>query len=245
MNNNHFTILMNGYNSAPWIRTSVLSALGQDYDNFDVICVDACTNDGTMDVLEEYRFNPKVSILRNATRKFQLENISLGVSWAEEKSIIVTLDFDDWLPHNKVLQQLNNIYTKDVWMTYGTYEEHPKASVSHIYRAYPDEVIKSNSFRNHRWLASHLRTFRKELFAKIKDEDKKFNGEYLKYAGDLAFMLPMLEMAGEKSRYISDIMYVYNRTNPLSEDKVAIAESDRNAKFIKAKTPYERLSSLY
>ena len=33
-------------------------------------------------------------------------------------------------------------------------------------------------------------------------------------------MFPMLEMAEERSFFIEHILYVYNRTNPLNEDKV-------------------------
>jgi hypothetical protein len=33
-------------------------------------------------------------------------------------------------------------------------------------------------------------------------------------------MFPMLEMAGSNSHYIEDILYIYNRINPLNEDKV-------------------------
>ena len=33
-------------------------------------------------------------------------------------------------------------------------------------------------------------------------------------------MFPLLELAGEKIHYISEILYIYNRQNPLNEDKV-------------------------
>ena len=33
-------------------------------------------------------------------------------------------------------------------------------------------------------------------------------------------MFPLLELAGCRAHYISDILYVYNRVNPLNEDKV-------------------------
>ena len=39
-------------------------------------------------------------------------------------------------------------------------------------------------------------------------------------AGELPVMFPMLEMAEERSHFIKDIIHVYNRSNPLSEDKV-------------------------
>lgn len=239
--NNHFTVLMHGYNSIQWIEKCLNSVLIQTYHNYDIICVDACTTDGT----HEYLKNKLPNVIRNTTQKYQLENISLGVSIAKEKSIIVTLDFDDWFHDKDVLKRLNEYYNDNIWMTYGTYEEFPYRSVSHIYHQYPDNIVETNTFRQYKWLASHLRTFRRELFLNISENDKKINKEYLRYAGDLAFMFPMLEMAGNHSKYISDIMYVYNRTNPLSEDKIASKEQERNANYIKSKQPYSRLQRLY
>jgi hypothetical protein len=38
---------------------------------------------------------------------------------------------------------------------------------------------------------------------------------------DVAIMFPMLEMAGfEKTKFNDTILYTYNRSNPISDDKV-------------------------
>ena len=95
---------------------------------------------------------------------------------SKPNSIIVSVDGDDWLKNGKVLSKLNEVYNSgEVWMTYGTYEEFPYRDVSYIYQPYPREVIESNSFREYRWLASHLRTYRRELFLKINIEDHQSN----------------------------------------------------------------------
>lgn len=244
---NYFTILMTGYNSINWIRKSVVSAIKQNYDNFETICVDAQTTDGTYEVLRELEEEGHIKVIRNTPRQYQVQNIKDGVNMAKDNSIIVSLDFDDWLPHSNILTFLNNIYTKhDPWMTYGTYIEHPYRDVSQFYHAYPDEVINTNSFRAFgRWLSSHLRTFRKELFLKIKDEDlRDEDGDYFKMAGDTAFMYPMLEMSGKKSMYLKEHLYVYNRTNDLSEDKIDINNQERIANLVRSRTPYIPLYTL-
>ena len=60
-------------------------------------------------------------------------------------------------------------------------------------------------------------------------------------AWDLAFMFPMLEMAGHKSSYIKDIMYVYNVSNPLNDHKVDNALQINLEKEIRGKKPYARI----
>ena len=63
-------------------------------------------------------------------------------------SIIVSIDGDDWFKHDNVLTKLNEVYNSgDVWMTYGTYEEYPYRDVTYHYHEYPQDIIKTNSFR--------------------------------------------------------------------------------------------------
>ena len=70
-------------------------------------------------------------------------------------------------------------------------------------------------------------------------------GDYVSYAPDLSFQFPMLEMCGvDKSRYISDILYVYNRENPMNESKHGQKEINRIEKMLRSKTPYETLKQL-
>jgi hypothetical protein len=132
-------------------------------------------------------------------------------------------------------------------MTYGTFEEYPYRSVSHIYGEYPYEVRAQKKFRQHKWLGSHLRTFRKELFLKIKEDDLKdpLTGDYVSYAPDLSFQFPMLEMCGtNKSLYLPDILYVYNTENPNNEWKQNMPEIQRIEKYLRSKPVYPTLVSL-
>ena len=83
---------------------------------------------------------------------------------------------------------------------------------------------------------------------KIDPEDMKDpeTNDYVSMAPDLSFQFPMLEMCGvDRSRYISDILYVYNRENPFNETKVSQAEINRIEGILRGKEPYETLVQLY
>ena len=59
------------------------------------------------------------------------------------------------------------------------------------------------------------------------------DGRYFATAWDLAFMLPMLEMAGpEHIRIVEEMVYVYNNSNPISDHRAA-----RDDQRIKAIVP--------
>ena len=58
---------------------------------------------------------------------------------------------------------------------------------------------------------------------------------------DLAFMFPMLEMAGQKSKNHNRLMYIYNRDNPISDMYVDGSYQLRLAEKIKQKERYKTL----
>lgn len=245
---NHITIVISTRNAAKYIERSISSALSQDYSDFDVVFFDAESSDGTFEKALSFSADPRIQIFRNSPRKYQGENIRNGVILAPEKSIVITLDGDDWFPHNNVLSRINQIYKETgCWMTYGTYEEYPYRSVSHIYREYPREVRENKTFRQYQWLGSHLRTFRRELFLKIDENDLKdpVTNDYVSFAPDLSFQFPMLEMCGpDKSLYIPEILYVYNVENPNNENKQDPSEIARIERHLRSKPPYQTIESL-
>ena len=248
MDINNITVVMSTRNSVDYIERSIESALSQDYENFSVIFFDADSNDGTFEKALKYDSDERITISQNSPRKYQGENIRNGVLLAPDNSIIVTLDGDDWFPHNNVLKRINEIYNNTgCWMTYGIFQEYPHRDVSHIYIEYPLDVRTQKTFRNYRWLASHLRTFRKELFLKIKEEDLKdpTTGDYVSYAPDLSFQFPMLEMCGpNRSLHVNEILYVYNTENPNNEWKQNMPEIQRIERYLRSKPVYQTIDSL-
>ena len=169
----HFTILIPSYNNIKWIYRTLYSALYQRYNNFDVIYLDDMSDDGTYEyVVDNFKNFKNLSIVRNNERKLAVKNIYDGVRLVKDDSVVIILDGDDQLKNDGVLYYLSNVY-KDVniWMTYGSFEI--KAKKSHFLRSHTKEEIESNSFRDVPWVASHLRTFRKELYLKIDEEDLK------------------------------------------------------------------------
>lgn len=249
-NINHISIVISTRNAAGYVERCLDSAISQEYPDYEIIFIDAQSIDGTYEKALEYvsKFD-SIRVIQNEQRKYQGENIRIGTEMSSPKSIIITLDGDDWFPHADVLSRINREYNKyDCWMTYGTYEEFPYRDVSNHYHEYPLDVRQNKTFRSFKWLASHLRTFRRELFLKINPEDMKdpTTGDYVSMAPDLSFQFPMLEMCGiDKSRYIPDILYVYNRENPMNESKQGQEEINRIEGLLRSLTPYETIEKLY
>lgn len=247
---NFFSIVIDCCNQEKWIERCLKSCINQDFSNFEVVLVDALSQDKTYEIAKKY--SEKIANLRiyqNEVRLPQIANMVLLTKLSRPNSIIVSVDGDDWLPHNKILQKLDQIYCDNVWMTYGTYKEYTGfasyRSVSHVYKAYPEDVIAKSTFREYPWLASHLRTYRRELFLKIDELDfKREDGYWLDTTGDQAFMFPMLEMAGSKSLYIKDIMYIYNVADLQRDGHVNEIRQLELSQYIRSKNKYSLIDTL-
>lgn len=220
---NKIKVITPFYNPGEFLETCVNTLMSQKYDNFNVIFVDDCSTDGSYDLLP--KDDERAIIVKNETRKTALENIHDAImNHCEPDDIVVLVDGDDWLPNKNVLSYINDFYNQnDCWIMYGqaSWTDGRRGFAS----AYPE-----NEFQNLRkspFRVSHIRSFRAGLYQSIKDHDLNFdcmkdkNGEFYKMTYDVAIMFPIMEMAGyEKVKFNDTILYVYNRNNPISDDKV-------------------------
>ena len=245
----HFTIIIPAYNVEKWAEKNLKSALMQNYENYSIFYVDDASTDNTSrivnETLDKYSdTKAKFTMFSNKENRKALANIIKCVKLARDKSVILTLDGDDWLPNPDVLATLNEIYSnEDVWMTTGSYLETTTGEIGPP-RVGPE--FWEGNIRHKIWVFSHLRTFRKELFMKIDKADMTdHDGEIYKCTFDQVMMYPMAEMAGPKHyRSINQVLYIYNRANPLSVDRVQRPDQLRIEKEIRNKTPYEKMESL-
>ncbi len=172
-------------------------------------------------------------------------NISEAVEHSNpgKEDVIITLDGDDWFATKNVLEILNNKYKEtDSWMTYGSYMEYPSRNRGKFSREIPKEIIESNTFRESEWMSSHMRTFKYKLWKRIEKKDfLEEDGRFCDGAWDMIFMFPMLEMSGLKSRFIEEILYIYNRGNPLNEDKVNHTKLMNSEMKIRRMKKYNRI----
>lgn len=246
--NNHIKIVIPLYNVEKWIKTCIRSVKLQTHNNFQCIVIDDISTDGSVQVIKkEIENDDRFLLIVNEEKKYALKNIydAIASSNSHDEDIIITLDGDDWFANKEVLSTIDRNYKEQsCWMTYGSYAEYPSKTRGKFAKKIPQHVIDSNSFREHEWCSSHLRTFKYHLWKKINKKDliNPKTNKFIKAAWDLAFMFPMLEMSGNKAIYIKDIMYIYNRDNPLNEDKVDHVKQINEENFIRTKSKYERIS---
>lgn len=242
-----FEIIILSYNNAKWCIQNLKSAVEQQYPHFHVTYVNDCSTDGTGDIIEKFvrdnNLQDQVRVIHNKKRCGAMANWYHTICACDNSTVIVNLDGDDRLAHVHVLKKLANVYENyDVWLTYGQFIEWPHGSQGWCVPM-PKNIVKNNAFRDFVHMPSHLRTYYAWLFKKVKREDFEYKGKFVEMTCDQAMMFPMIEMAGERHAFISEILYLYNANNSLSDHRISENSQRFFSKVIRAKKRYDRLQS--
>jgi len=240
-----FKIVVPAYNCTKWLKRCLDSIERQTHKVFDVCVIDDASTDAQQQpIIEDYCRRNNWIYHFNETNRGALFNIIKGIALhqPEDQDVIITLDGDDWLYNSRVLTKLDRIYShEDVYLTYGQFITYPRGNIGSC-RPVSNETITNRSFRKIKWVFSHPKTFKYYLWRHIKDEDlRDKDGNIFKVASDLAIMFPMLEMAAYRFRYINEFLYVYNKVNPLNDDKIHLERQQVAVNYIRSLPPYSPL----
>lgn len=245
----HFKIVVPTYNCVEWLPRCLDSIARQTYTDYRVCVIDdASTDSQQRPLIEDYCRRYGWLGHYNTVNQGALYNIvhAIHALQPQDHDVIITLDGDDWLYNSRVLSKLACYYRSgDVYLTYGQFITYPRWNIGSC-RPIADSIIEHQQQRCIPWCFGHLRTFKYYLWRHIQDADlRDSSGHYYKVTLDLAFMYPMLEMAGYHIRYIDEILYVYNKGNPLNDHAIHLAEQQAMAQIIRAQPPYARLLQGY
>jgi len=243
----NFKIVVPVYNAEAWIETCVRSIAAQVYKNFECIIINDASTDNTGEILKQIPYiqdDPRFHIQHNDQNVKALQNIvdgfnALGAK-GDPESVLMVVDGDDRFFSEYSLALVSQAYEQTKCsLTYGNHIHYPDGASSNC-EPIPQWVQEKNAFRLHKFVTSHLRTFKSKLWYNIKDEDlRDDDGTYYGVAWDVAFMMPMLEMARGKILFIPNVLYVYNRINPLSDDAIRQDDQHRIEMIVRSKPKYD------
>jgi glycosyltransferase involved in cell wall biosynthesis len=187
---------------------------------------------------------------RSSQRNTALPNIHNAVMHFSQDpdDIIVLLDGDDWLLGKGVLTYLNDFYNEhDCWVTYGSASwTDGRKCFSRPYTEQEFKYLRSTPFK-----VSHLRSFRAGVYHAIGKQDNDFkcfkeikDDSWYKMTYDVAIYFPLMEVAGfNKVKHNPKPLYVYNRGNPISDDKVSQETQTRIHEEISGKKSFKQIDS--
>lgn len=217
-----FLILIPAYNVAPYLERLVKSIASQTYPHWRAKFVDDCSTDGTPAKLQQLwqseGIAERFALIENRDRKYKACNIYSALNDdGNDDEIVLMVDGDDALATDGALQRLAEEYESGWEVVWSNWQGTDGSRGTSYY------LNPFISPRRQPFVTSHLFSFKKSLFNAIEPEDlQDDSGNWLRAACDVALAWPILDQT-IKRKHIPDVLYTYNRDNPLSHDKVGAA----------------------
>jgi glycosyltransferase involved in cell wall biosynthesis len=242
-------IVVASYNNAQWYAWNLDSLFCQEYKSYHIIYIDDCSTDGTYELVKEYirvkGQENRVTLIKNERRIGALANQYGAIHMCDNTDIICICDGDDAFANSKVLKIVNTVYQDpNIWLTYGQFREVPTQEQGFCCH-YPPGIVTRNAFREYHHTPSHLRTFYAGLFKHIHKKDLMDGNDFFEMTGDMAAMIPMIEMACDHYKFIPYTLYLYNVNNSISDHCKDKNMQSRIDKEIRSRPRYAKLHNPF
>ena len=211
--NPELTVSMPAYNTGKFITQAIKSVLDQNGVNLELIVVDDCSDDNTLQIIRSID-DPRLRIFANKKRMGigYCHNLVLDKSKAP---FIVHVDSDDFIMPGALQKMYLKIKDNDnLGQVHGFYFiVNDKGSASrHEFRRRKKNYLKiakpeidyKNLLLTSAWIMNHLRTYRKEVLLDLG----KFN-ENLTYGIDYDMALRIINKY--KIELIPEMVYLYRK----------------------------------
>lgn len=199
------SIVIPCYNCAPWIEKCLDALKNQTYEKFEIICVDDCSTDNTIDKIETYKKNTclDIKLLKNIENVGPAISRNRGVEQAKGKWLSFC-DSDDWYEPNFIEEMLNAAENENANLVMCEYrkvfESGKKSKEVHYLQGFNKEASKEDILAYSK-ASLGLLMVEKKVFSKSAIPDLR-NGE------DIAYV-PCLEANSLKISLVKKTLYNY------------------------------------
>lgn len=116
------SIITPNFNCGKFLSKTITSVLKQTYQNWEMIIVDDCSNDDSIEIINKFaKINRKIRIIKNEYNLGKIKSRNLAIKESKGR-YIAFLDSDDiWFP-NKLERQVSFMNSKKIPFTFSSYE---------------------------------------------------------------------------------------------------------------------------
>ncbi|WP_252247350.1 glycosyltransferase family 2 protein [Clostridium sp. ZBS4] len=205
------SIIIPVYNASKTIEKTIQSVLNQRYNNFEIIIIDDCSTDRSVEIIENLsKTDKRILIYKNKNNLGVSLTRNLGITIARGE-FIAFLDSDDiWKPL-KLQRQLDYIKKEDIDLCYTSYEIiNDKNETDGDIRFVPRNINYNNLLKENIICCSTV-VLKKKLLVKYN-----FKSDY--FHEDFVLWLQLLK-DGFKAQGINESLVLY-RKGGRSSDKI-------------------------
>lgn len=109
------------YNGKSFLRNCIESILNQSYKNFELVIVDDCSNDTSVETIKEYlKEDKRIHLIQNKRKRYNGGSRNVGIDYCLDNldfDYFAFLDSDDFYTTNTALETINNrMYNHDMML---------------------------------------------------------------------------------------------------------------------------------
>ena len=169
------SIIMPSYNAANYIEASIKSVIAQTYQDWELIVVDDCSSDNTIEIIEKFN-EPRIRLFVNDKNS--------GAAMARNRALreakgrwIAFLDSDDiWLPE-KIKHQISYMERNNYSFTYTDYRTQLNGEWLPYINTAPNMINKKKLY-NYCYFSTITVMYDREKVGLIQIADLKKNNDY-------------------------------------------------------------------
>lgn len=205
------------YNDKTFLRNCIESILNQTYKDFELIIVDDCSSDTSIETIKSYN-DKRIHLIQNKRKRYNGGSRNVGIDYALEHfgfNYFCFLDSDDWWKDNEVLKIINDTLYNQEMITLAC-EMIGKDGVMYTSKNKPTCYEDLYSINNNLWCTAWARVIRKDKIVYFC-EDTLMEDRVWTYrlADNIDF---------ENVSTIGKVCYCWNRMN--TSNSVSIVRND-------------------
>jgi glycosyltransferase involved in cell wall biosynthesis/predicted SAM-dependent methyltransferase len=211
-----FSVVMASYNNAKFTAQAIESVLSQTLKDWELIIIDDCSTDDSVDVIKRYLTDDRIRLIRHDVNKGYVAALKAGI--ADVRSdIFGILDSDDCLvAHAVQIMYRHHIYSPDCGFIYSQFMNCDENLVPK-HPGFCREIPSGKTTLDVN-VVSHFKTFKLRDYLRTHGYD-----ESILYAEDKDIIHKMEEVT--RLKFVDDCLYLYRELpHSLSHDahKMAI-----------------------
>ncbi len=172
LENPKITVLLSVFNDEKYISEAIDSILSQTFKDFELLIIDDCSTDGTIDVIQNYK-DPRIRLIVNKKNIDITKSLNKGLKLARG-TYIARHDSDDLSTPERLEKQFNFLEDNKDYAAVGSRTEFIDGNCNHIgywkQEISAEEIFYALSYRC--CLTSSSMIFNKEIISKIGGYDE-------------------------------------------------------------------------
>ena len=154
------------YKGKTFFQNCIESILNQTYKNFELIIVDDCSTDTSVETVEKY-VDKRIHLVKNKRKRYNGGSRNVGIDYALEHfdfDYFCFLDSDDWWTDENVLEEINEQLYNHHMLVYGAEMLFKNDATYETFNEFDDyeEFFISDGQNGRIWCTAWCRVIRKD-----------------------------------------------------------------------------------